>query len=381
MFHLWLGGRVRVSGNQFAEVMLRNNFLNRFYRKSVAWADASPPGQIASPPRLHGLAPLCSGSGCTEPDGPSLFTGRENFASWKGWSKVLFNVIRNGSAINASGRMSYTVIAGNVFAMGGIQEGITELPFGAEHVLIYHNWSLDGLGSGINILGSAKDVVLADNQLRRSPGDFHAGAGTDHSAVSCNLPHRDCRRGTGWSIILQTGNNVCRGVTLENNLSAGSNGGGIAVYGCERLRIRNNTVAGARRAGVVFAATRRPGGPAQIHCNIVSHEQSAEEPSVIHLKRGPFSFEVGDYGGNFFQDCDPAGAGCPRDGFLPLVTTDAGWTDPPVYADAERDDFHIIGGWSGSADRCSSTGGSRYPRPGFTYADELDGDLGNAELE
>ena len=369
-------GSVLVSGGEerLSEVILRNNVLDRYYGKAVSWGESPralrAPLASRSPERLHRLAPLCEGQACAGPESPVLFSGRESFATWPGWNKVLFNLIRSGSAINFFGHVSHTVIAGNAFEHSGIQEGIADLSSGVSHVLVHHNWSTDGAGTGIVVSSSVEDLVVSDNQFHRSPGSIDEGAGTDRSPADCAMHQRPCD-GAHRSILFQPRDAACREVTFENNLSAGSHHGGLAFQACDRLTVRNNTAAGSHRlAELTFMASAAPREPARFLDNVASDPARTEGEVVRYSERSPHAFRVSESRGNFIQGCQPGGAGCPVAVGVPIVTTDPAWRSAPRYADPEAGDFRLIGGWSGP-DPCGASPGARYAHPGFNYADEL----------
>jgi len=365
-------GKILVSGagRPLENILIRNNFLNRYYGKPVSWAGDVGRKGVASPRTLHGLAPLCEGLGCAGPEAPVLFSGEEDFARWPGWNKFLFNVVGQGAAINAFGRVSHTAIVGNAFQHGGVQEGIVELYGGGLHVLVHHNWSTDGLGTGIRVHGAVEDLVVTDNQLHRSPGNIEAGAGTDLSAEICRTnPSRPCK-GSFWSILLRPRDHRCADVTVENNLSSTSDSGGISLQGCNRLVVRNNTVADAVRNELLLLDPVRPTGPAHLLFNVTSDQRHPQDPTLGRLGDRPHGFPLEEVRGNFFQGCHHGGKGCPDLGHGIPIATDPDWDGPPRYADPEADDFHLVGGWDGP-DLCGASPPHRYPHPGFTYADEL----------
>lgn len=365
-------GKILVSGagRPLEDILIRNNFLNRYYGKPVSWAGGAPRTRIASPTTLHRLAPLCTEHGCARAEAPVLFSGKEDFARWTGWNKVLFNVIRNGAAINAFGRVSHTAIVGNAFQHGGVQEGILELYRGGQHVLVHHNWSSDGLGTGLRVHGAVEDLVISDNQLHRSPGNVADGAGTDQSAEICRSnPARPCD-GSFWSILLRTRAHRCRDVTVENNLTTASASGGIALQGCDRLLARNNTVLDAARTELLLLDPLRPTQPARLLFNVASDRQHPQDPTLERFRDRAYGFPLEEVEGNFFQGCNNSGEGCPDLGGTTSVVTDPDWAAPPGYADPQTGDFHLIDGWEGP-DLCRTSPPHRYPHPGFTYADEL----------
>ena len=357
------------SGGSLADVVIRNNFLNRYYGKPISWGDGprDPIGRM--PRRVHDLPPLCSGADCAKGGSRSLFSGGEDFFLWEGWNKILFNLLRNGAAVNAFGPMANTVIFGNVFEQGGVQEGIVDLPVSSEHVLIYQNWSRNGLGVGILIGGAVHDVVVADNQLIRTPGTLALGAGTDRSREVCEKnPSRPCE-GTPWSIQIHPDPARCRDLTIENNLSAYSSWGGIALSACDGMTVQNNTVVDSSRHSKFLFQGAYAGSPARILDNVASHSAQRRVPGIdLMAARG--TFPVGLAKGNYFQGCSSGGSGCPKVDGATWITTDPGWSRHPRYRDPSSGDFHLIDGWERAAS-CARGAGVRYRRPGFNYLDEL----------
>lgn len=367
-------GRILVSarGAPLEEVVVRNNVLDRYHGKPLSWRDHRHGPGRAFPHELHRLRPLCEPA-CAGQDTPRLFSGEERFMAWRGWNKILFNLVRQGAAINASGPVWHTVIAANAFEHGGLQEGILDLPWGAAHVLVHHNWARDGLGTGIRIVGGATDLVISDNQLHRSPGDVVAGAGPEGSSELCKRTGR-CD-GAHRSILLKPGGAACRRVTLENNLSARSHHGGIAVQACDQLTLRNNTAVDARRLPeLLLIDGPNAGRSAQLLDNVASDPSQPSHEAASRLG-GAKAVEVRASDGNFLQGCAPSGRGCPRAGGRVLVTTDPEWTGAPAYEDPAADDYHLVGGWGGP-DACAVGPDARYAHPGFNYADELCADPG-----
>jgi hypothetical protein len=364
----FLRGRVLVSGSgaPLVEVTLRNNRFERQYGKPIHWTDARAGWADRAPRRLHALEPLCERLPCARGPAPVLFGGREAFAGWRGWNRVLFNVFRSGSGLDA-GPTSYLLMVANAFENGGLQEGVIELAQATRHVLVHHNWARDGLGSGIYAHGHVEDLVVTDNQLIRQPGRLEDGAGNDRSPAMCRLPNRSCA-GTPYAILFKPSSATCRQATFANNLAVDPRHGGVGFHGCAELTIRNHTAFGGDRPFLLAASAHAYPG-ARVLDNVAFGGD--DRRSVDYWDRGRRPFAVGRAAGNFFEGCASDGHGCPVVDGAPLVRSDPAWSGPPRFADPARGDYHLLD--VPALGDCGPDDGPPRPHAGFLYRDELCG--------
>jgi hypothetical protein len=394
------------SDTGLAGFRLRNNYIDRAYGKPIVIEYSGSVGDVAkkiAPANLHALKPLCTGSACDS--SVELFSGKENFEQWKHWGLVSFNVVRNGGAI-APGRLFGLAVVYNDFVHGGAQEGLLDNGAGCSHCLIHHNWVSDGVGVGMIHGELLEDIVVSDNQFIRQPGDGNDGAGTDADNARCKANPSGCRRTTPWSIGVggkgyTAPTNlpdpyVCKQVTIENNLAAGSVFGGIAIQACNELSVRFNTVANFKlqaedvAGGPPASAFSLSGGPAAgnyqpmtLAYNVAYDAAYPKALGITGGYNGPYmstlQLKKATSVGNYLQSCDQtkcALAFLSDDGKTKIVTDSALAGAKLTYSDAANDHYQLSGFPAALSDLCAGTG--RYRHPGFNYQYELCGASGLA---
>jgi|GEM_PF-3612828 hypothetical protein len=240
-------------------IRVRNNYFYRTLGKPLTFyfnydeSSVLAEPNTRTPKSLHKLAPLCTGNDCDTQSGITLYSGKEDFISdkWKGWNIVTLNVFDECSGVQSAAAKGL-IVAYNHFTQGGMQEGIFEAERPGRSYLIYHNWTLNGLGTGIIFSSGHRDVLIADNQVINTGGTNQSGAGPRGFDAYCATMAMNNRCPTtgapGINFTPDGGYHndesvkpyVCEDVTIENNLVVKTRG--VSVQACKNAIVRNNTI-------------------------------------------------------------------------------------------------------------------------------------------
>lgn len=333
----FLRSYLNVGGPGLQEVAVRNNFIERAYGKPI---------RLASRPL---------------PLGKRLVAHHWS-VSQDGYNHLVFNTLWHSAGVNATSVHGW-LIRYNHFQNGGSQEGILDGTDEFRFSLVHHNWCADCkgrvlyFGPTFSRAVMVEGVEVSDNQAIRSP----CGAGTgldDRKPGECD--------GTPWGLELYDSwppstrpFAVCRDVLIENNLFAMPGHGGISAEVCDDLTIRNTTVAGAGRIGIMMLGNGSATRGARVIDNVSvgtrgQHVDYSEYPSA-----GGAAPVIDTMSGNWFGSCDAAryGTRCQQEGF-PSVG--------PVFNDPSREDWRIVN----ATHACSTRPGARFSHAGFNYLTE-----------